>query len=86
MKHSNLYLGLVLPSGGWQSLIGIVKGASLRYAQSTLANIRLASKNLAGAKTLGYFVAASETKKKKFFNIDSRGLTLFMNIIFEWAP
>ncbi len=21
MKHSNLYLGLVLPSGGWQSLI-----------------------------------------------------------------
>ncbi len=22
MKHSNLYLGLVLPSGGWQSLIG----------------------------------------------------------------
>ncbi len=24
MKHSNLYLGLVLPSGGWQSLIEIV--------------------------------------------------------------
>ncbi len=23
MKHSNLYLGLVLPSGGWQSLIGV---------------------------------------------------------------
>ncbi len=22
MKHSNLYFGLVLPSGGWQSLIG----------------------------------------------------------------
>jgi len=22
MTHSNLYLGLVLPSGGWQSLIG----------------------------------------------------------------
>ncbi len=22
MKHSNLYMGLVLPSGGWQSLIG----------------------------------------------------------------
>jgi len=22
MKHSNLYLGLVLPSDGWQSLIG----------------------------------------------------------------
>ncbi len=22
MKHSNLYLGLVLPSGGWESLIG----------------------------------------------------------------
>ncbi len=21
MKHSNIYLGLVLPSGGWQSLI-----------------------------------------------------------------
>jgi len=21
MKHTNLYLGLVLPSGGWQSLI-----------------------------------------------------------------
>ncbi len=21
MKHSNLYLGVVLPSGGWQSLI-----------------------------------------------------------------
>ncbi len=21
MKHSNLYFGLVLPSGGWQSLI-----------------------------------------------------------------
>ncbi len=21
MKHSNLYLGLVLPTGGWQSLI-----------------------------------------------------------------
>ncbi len=25
MKHSNLYLGLVLPSGGWQSLIRTLK-------------------------------------------------------------
>ncbi len=25
MKHSNLYLGLVLPSSGWQSLIACVK-------------------------------------------------------------
>ncbi len=25
MKHSNLYLGLVLPSGGWQSLIDLSK-------------------------------------------------------------
>jgi hypothetical protein len=24
MKHSNLYLGLVLPSGGWQSLIRVM--------------------------------------------------------------
>jgi len=24
MKHSNLYLELVLPSGGWQSLIACV--------------------------------------------------------------
>jgi hypothetical protein len=23
MKHGNLYLGLVLPSGGWQSLIDV---------------------------------------------------------------
>jgi len=22
MKYSNLYLGLVLPSGGWQSVVG----------------------------------------------------------------
>ncbi len=25
MKHSNFYLGLVLPSGGWQSLIGLAR-------------------------------------------------------------
>jgi hypothetical protein len=27
MKHNNLYLGLVLPSGGWQSLIDNLKNA-----------------------------------------------------------
>jgi hypothetical protein len=26
IKHSNLYLGHVLPSGGWQSLIGFITG------------------------------------------------------------
>jgi hypothetical protein len=25
MKHNNLYMGLVLPSGGWQSLIAILR-------------------------------------------------------------
>ncbi len=29
MKHSNLYLGLVLPSGGWQSLIDSISGAKI---------------------------------------------------------
>jgi hypothetical protein len=29
MKHSNLYLGLVLPSGGWQSLIDSFSGGGL---------------------------------------------------------
>jgi hypothetical protein len=28
MKHSNLYLGLVLPSGGWQSLISFSKSST----------------------------------------------------------
>ncbi len=31
MKHSNLYLGLVLPSGGWQSLIEICGSLRLRF-------------------------------------------------------
>jgi hypothetical protein len=37
MKHSNLYLGLVLPSGGWQSLIGtILLFFTLFYLQGEL--------------------------------------------------
>ncbi len=32
MKHSNLYLGLVLPSGGWQSLIATVGVTTLAKA------------------------------------------------------
>ncbi len=34
MKHSNLYLGLVLPSGGWQNLIGIFFPAMLYKIKS----------------------------------------------------
>jgi hypothetical protein len=30
MKHSNLYFGLVLPSGGWQSLIVYDSNSSLK--------------------------------------------------------
>jgi hypothetical protein len=30
MKHSNLYFGLVLPSGGWQSLIREKESAELK--------------------------------------------------------
>jgi hypothetical protein len=39
MKHSNLYLGLVLPSGEWQSLITVVE--SLTIMSPGLSNVLL---------------------------------------------
>jgi hypothetical protein len=33
MKHSNLYLGLVLPSGGWQSLIALATLGDSKQAE-----------------------------------------------------
>ncbi len=39
MKHSNLYLGLVLPSGGWQSLILASKKSIWWYKDQSTAKI-----------------------------------------------
>ncbi len=39
MKHSNLYLGLVLPSGGWQSLIKNGRKHMYFLDESTLVKV-----------------------------------------------
>jgi hypothetical protein len=44
MKHSNLYLGLVLPSGGWQSLI------EYKFENNKIQILNLSLKSANGTK------------------------------------
>ena len=48
MKHSNLYLGLVLPAGGWQSLIDVRKNFQWYAILSHCKKTSKRHKNYAG--------------------------------------
>ncbi len=68
MKHSNLYLGLVLPSGEWQSLIAgccmlnvVMCSTWIRPGFST--NIRQGWKGLLGTNTPAYTSSLHVPKK-----------------------
>jgi hypothetical protein len=67
MKHSNLYFGLVLPSGGWQSLISIRSSWGLiqffiASRASSLGNTR----NASFCFSLGSMVASSSEFCQKY--------------------
>ncbi len=66
MKHSNLDFGLVLPSGGWQSLIG---GPFSLFGKLLVlpANVRLDWKVFARCKHSSLFDLVVSNEEKKFF-------------------
>jgi len=65
MKHSNLYFGLVLPSGGWQSLImlkSFMKSTPVYFLE-----------NFPQSKHSSLFCSAlSDEEEKRIYNIDDR--------------
>jgi hypothetical protein len=65
MKHSNLYLGLVLPSGGWQSLIEESKFLNENEKPNGLETsaVHLFSENFAHAVQSHHFPTSATAMK-----------------------
>ncbi len=92
MKHSNLYLVLVLPSGGWQSLIGQIVFGQMSWSHLKRERSEIFEQKLIEISTflsLLFFIAFlhifAPDKMYVFEAFWSNVMKLFTSIIYEFS-